>query len=74
VSDALLLRPQSDRRGQAAVDRDGQLQVSLRLRVSGRAGEAGADTADGPMLPGDDTGSRGVFGWLAVRPRRHWQD
>ncbi len=68
------MNEEGDERGEAAVDRDGERQVPLRLRVPGRAGAARADAAHRPLLPDDDAGARGVPGRLALRPRRHRQD
>ncbi len=69
--DALLLRPQADRRPPAALHPDGQRQVQLRLRVSGRAGQAGADAADRPLLPDHDAGAGGPAGRIALRSVVH---
>jgi hypothetical protein len=49
-------------------------QVCLRVRVPGRAGEAGAVAADGQVLPHAHPGAGVPARRLALRTRRHRQD
>ncbi len=50
------------------------LQVCLRVRVPGRAGETGAVAADGQVLPHAHPGAGVPARRLALRTRRHRQD
>jgi hypothetical protein len=50
------------------------LQVCVRVRVPGRAGEAGAVAADGQVLPHAHPGAGVPARRLALRTRRHRQD